>query len=69
MSRDMKTGYVDRQECVETSFVRSMSRLFPVQHAKRDESNESNDGQRSARPVTRSIATAYASDTDGLKEI
>lgn len=67
MSRDTKTSYIDCQERVETSFVPSTS-LFPVHHAKRDESNESNDHQRSARLVTRSIATTYASDTDGWFE-
>lgn len=67
MSRDTKTSYIDCQERVKTSFVPSTS-LFLVHYAKQDESNESNDQQKSVRPVTRSIATTYASDTDGWFE-
>lgn len=66
MSRDTKTSCTDCQGRVEASFVPPAS-LFPV-CTKRDESNESDDWQKSPRPVTNSVAITYASDTDGWFE-
>ncbi|XP_070153649.1 uncharacterized protein [Polyergus mexicanus] len=65
MSRDIaKTRCTDCQGRVEASFVPSAS-LFPVHMKKPDESNESNDWQKSVRPATSSVAITYTSDTDG----